>query len=163
MAKFLVTAMKADVEEISSSSEFLDVPNWHWAVKYVNAAQKNELIKGDGDGNFRPDDTVNYGEALTMVVRMLGYDIDVEGTGVWPNNYIDRAKELGLIENVESFTNTQGANRGSIAQIIYNAINKVHTKDEYPLIKLVNKVFDMVNNKENAKYLYNDERNSLKA
>lgn len=163
MAKFLVTAMKADVEEISSSSEFLDVPNWHWAVKYVNAAQKNELIKGDGDGNFRPDDTVNYGEALTMVVRMLGYDIDVEGTGIWPNNYIDRAKELGLIENVESFTNTQGANRGSIAQIIYNAINKVHTKDEYPLIKLVNKVFDMVNNKENAKYLYNDERNSLKA
>ena len=162
MAKFLVTTMKADIENVSSSSEFLDVPNWHWAVKYINAAQKNELIKGDGDGNFRPDDTVSYGEAFTMVVRMLGYDVDIEGTGVWPNNYIDRAKELNLTDNVESFTNAQGANRGSIAQIIYNAINKVYTKEEYPLISLVNKAFDMINNPQSANDLYANDKNSLK-
>ncbi len=163
MAKFLVVTMGEDVSGASNETNFLDVPDWHWAKGYINIAQAKQLIKGDGDGNFRPDDTVNYGEVLTMVVRMLGYDVDVEGEGVWPNNYISRAKELKLVDNVESFTNTQGANRGSVAQVIYNAINNVYTKEEYPLVNLLDKVFELVENPNTMKDNLQYDKNTVKA
>lgn len=163
MAKFLVVTMGENVEVVSNASEFIDVPSWHWAIKYINIAQQKQLIKGDGDGNFRPDDTVNYGEALTMVVRMLGYDVDIEGEGVWPNNYIDRAKELKLTDNVENFINEQGANRGSVAQIIYNAINNVYKNEGYPLVELFNKYIDIIEDPNSLKHILKYDKNTIKA
>ncbi|MFA7167195.1 MAG: S-layer homology domain-containing protein, partial [Desulfoplanes sp.] len=125
MAKLLVVSLGLDVgaSVLQGKSSFDDVPTTHWATGYIAVAVQYGLIKGDGDGNFRPDDTVNYAEAATMVLRALGYDRVVDKTGVWPTNYLNKANELKIFDEVGSFTGANGATRGTVAQMMWNMMN----------------------------------------
>ena len=50
------------------------------------------LIKGYPDGTFKPANQVSYAEAITMLVRALGYK-DEFLSGQWPANYLAKAGE----------------------------------------------------------------------
>ena len=67
---------------------FPDVKPSHWAAAYINMAAKGKnIIAGYADGLFHPDRTVTVGQAVTILLRMLGYkDEDVGGvcrTATW--------------------------------------------------------------------------------
>ena len=63
---------------------FPDVKPSHWAAGYVNMAAKGkDIIAGYPDGRFYPDRTVTVGQAVTILLRLLGYQEDKIG-GVWP-------------------------------------------------------------------------------
>lgn len=100
-------------------SEFSDIDvdpvnKYFGALSY--ASQKN-IIEGYGDGTFGPQDHINYQNALTMVVRTLGYtNLD------WPWGYIEQAVKLGLTDGIEGVAYTDDLTRGEVAQIIYNAL-----------------------------------------
>lgn len=126
MAKLLVVALglEAGASLLEGTSSFDDVPTTHWATGYIAVAVQYGLIKGDGDGNFRPDDTVNYAEVATMALRALGYDRVVDKNGQWPTNYLNKANELKIFDDiVESFVGTDGATRGTVAQMLWNMLN----------------------------------------
>ncbi|MBE5821948.1 MAG: S-layer homology domain-containing protein [Clostridiales bacterium] len=125
MAKLLVVALDLDAgaDILTGESEFADVDANHWAIGFINVATSYGLIKGDGDGNFRPDDTVNYAEAATMALRALNYTSVVEKAGVWPTNYLNKANELRLFKDVAEFKASEGAKRGEVAQILWNMLN----------------------------------------
>ncbi len=147
MAKLLVETSGVDIKNIDGSkSIFKDVLTSHWAIKYINVAASQGLIKGDGNGTFRPDDTINYAETVTMVIRMSGYDVNVEGLGNWPDNYIGKAKELNLFNDMTAEQSDSLANRGAVAQILYNNVKQVNTNPEYPIIKAYDKLMLLVNN-----------------
>ena len=100
-------------------SEFSDIDvdpvnNYYGALSFAN--QKG-IIEGYGNGKFGPTDSITYQNALTMVVRTLGY------TGLdWPWGYIQKAVELGLTDGITDVAYTQELTRGEVAQIIYNAL-----------------------------------------
>lgn len=100
-------------------SEFSDIDvdpvnKYFGALSY--ASQKG-IIEGYGDGTFGPQDHINYQNALTMVVRTLGYtNLD------WPWGYIEQAVKLGLTDGIEGVAYTDDLTRGEVAQIIYNAL-----------------------------------------
>ncbi len=100
-------------------SEFTDISEGavadYWgALSYAN--QKG-IIEGYGNGKFGPYDGITYQNALTMVVRTLGY------TGLdWPWGYIQKAVELGLTDGITDVAYTDELTRGETAQIIYNAM-----------------------------------------
>ncbi len=125
MAKLLVVALGLEQGAIllKGETQFADVDTNHWATGYINIAVAQGLIKGDGDGNFRPDADVNYAEAVTMSLRALGYGELIEKAGQWPANYLAKANTLELLKDVKLDGTTVGANRGSIAQIIWNMLN----------------------------------------
>ena len=85
---------------------FPDVPASHWASGYVNVASGQGLLVGFPDGNFRPEDQVTYAEALTMLVRSLGYQ-DEFLKGVWPGSHIAKAAEAGITSGV-NFADARG-------------------------------------------------------
>lgn len=60
------------------------------------------VVYGTPNGTFQADKAVSYGEACTMIVRLLGYkDSDEELQRVsWPNNYIQEASTLDLTEGI---------------------------------------------------------------
>ncbi len=124
MAKLLVVALGLDAGAslLEGETSFDDVDAGHWATGYIAVAVQYGLIKGDGDGNFRPDATVNYAEAATMVLRALGYDRVVDKAGQWPTNYLNKANELKVFEYVEAFKGTDGATRGTVAQMMWNML-----------------------------------------
>ena len=56
---------------------FPDVKPSHWAASYVNLAAKGaHVISGYPDGKFYPELTVTMGQAVTILLRVLGQQFD---------------------------------------------------------------------------------------
>ncbi|SCG81794.1 S-layer domain protein [Proteiniborus sp. DW1] len=89
-------AMEDEVEKFKKDSIFKDVKKDRWSAGYINIAVNQGLIVGRGDGTFAPSDKITHGEILTILVRLLGYDKTVDQSKKWPQNYVDKAKELGI-------------------------------------------------------------------
>ncbi len=104
-----------------ATSAYTDLAN-SGAIKVIGAlnfATKKGIIEGFGNGEFGPEEPVTYQDALTMVVRTLGF------TGLdWPWEYIEKAIDLGLTKDVaDGKSYTAPMTRGEVAQLIYNALS----------------------------------------
>lgn len=102
---------------------FPDVTAAHWALGYVNAAasapseSESPLIRGRGDGKFHPDDNVTFGEAVTILMRMLGYaDSDVGTGAAWYSGYLSAAAGLELTDGFDC-TGDRTITRGEAARL----------------------------------------------
>ena len=71
-------------------TRFSDVPGGGWAAPYINLACEEGLVAGYGDGRFGPDDPVTVGQAVTAVLRLLGYTAEEIGP-FWPGDYLNKA------------------------------------------------------------------------
>lgn len=98
---------------------FRDVAGGQWFTGWINLAYKYEFIKGDPSGHFRPNDTISYQEAITIILRLLGYE---NLPNHWPTNYLEKAEEIGLIQGV-----FQGAHlpapRGDVFVLLNRALD----------------------------------------
>ena len=112
---------EAQAAGAKASTQFADVPADHWAAGYVNIAVQAGVINGYGDGNFGPEALVQYQDAITMMVRALGYEPAIGSAG-YPTGYLTKAGELGLTTGVNG-SNGVAANRGAVAQIAFNALD----------------------------------------
>lgn len=140
--KLAVTALGVDdVSAFRSYTIFPDVKSSHWAAPYINAAvrhaelKKLSIIRGYADGNFGPDKTVNFGEACTMLLRMLAYTEEDVGP-FWPADYIAKAKSLGLTDDVSVTDSKTAVKRADAAQMLLNTLG-VKQKDGDLLLKKV--------------------------
>jgi len=105
------------------ATKFSDVAADYWASGYVNIATQQGIIAGYPDGKFGPEDKVTYAQALTIIVRMLGYAPAVEGRGTWPANYIAKAAQIGFSNGV-AFNGNDAATRGNIALFVDSSLTK---------------------------------------
>ncbi|MBR4295324.1 MAG: S-layer homology domain-containing protein [Clostridia bacterium] len=105
-------------ESYINDTTFTDIDNE--AAEYVGAiayAYEQGVVIGKSDIRFDPKGNVSYQDALTMVVRSLGY------TGLsYPNGYINKAMKLGLTAGISGVAYKDAAVRGVIATILYNAL-----------------------------------------
>ena len=117
-AKGLANAAK--VAE-GSPTGFTDVPANHWASGIIGTAAKTGVVNGIGEGLFAPSAPVKYEEAITMLVRALGYEASAQTKGGYPYGYLIVANEIGILDEVKG---TQGApaSRGIVAQMTDNAL-----------------------------------------
>ncbi len=122
MAKLMVQILGYGDLVAGAKSNFKDTQG-HWADAYIALAAGRGIVIGDGNGNFRPDATVTYNEVLTMVVRGLGYSDDSNEIKnmTWPTNFKVKAAELGITDGVKM--STSGADRGGVAQALFNALD----------------------------------------
>ena len=112
-----------DAVEDSASSDFYDVASDHWAKKYINFANKLKLVKGDGNGNFFPDNSVSIQDAAAVFVNVLGYSFKADEMGGYPvgNNIV--ASQLKLFEGIAYKDVTENLNRANAALMLYNVLN----------------------------------------
>ena len=103
-----------------SKTSFVDMGGYGWANSYIGFCEAKGIINGYGDGTFGPGRTVTVNEAITMVLRAIGYTSNSsELVGTWPSNYVTLGKRLGLYDDVATTTTIDRANA---AQVIYNAL-----------------------------------------
>lgn len=126
LAKMLVICLGQDqaAKIAKGSTQFPDVAAEHWASGYINVAAQGQVVIGNPDGTFRPDDEVSYAEAVTMVGRALGYKNVIDATGTWPTNYITKAAELQLLDDMKYDKDDveAGATRGNVAILLWNML-----------------------------------------
>lgn len=120
----LVTVWKAE----SNFTDFTDV-NVDQYIGAINYAADEEIIIGTTATTFEPDAGITYQDALTMVVRALGFGGKTMDAG-YPWKYINKANELGLGEGISDVAYTDVLTRGQTAQILYNAFFAVDADGE---------------------------------
>jgi hypothetical protein len=80
----------------STATAFYDVPFEHWAFRYIQTASALEIIRGNEDGYFRPDDEIFADEAVAVLVRALGYESFANSRGGFPTGYLIAADTAGI-------------------------------------------------------------------
>ena len=139
--KMTVEIMGRGDEEPAQRSRtiFTDVSSTHWARGYINLAASitvggsaggdgesstagTRLIMGVGDGSFQPDRVITCGEAVTILMRVLGYgDGDVAGGLNWYDGYMGLAGSAGLLDKL-NLTGASTISRGQAAILFYNLL-----------------------------------------
>jgi len=111
-AEFCVMVIRAmgreeDVSLHTARTIFRDVTAAHWARAYINLAASihvgsgtgTRLVSGVGTGQFKPDAPITYAQAVTILMRMLGYS-DQQAGAIWPNGYLNLAVSLGVTQGL---------------------------------------------------------------
>lgn len=82
---------------------FTDVKYDDWYYDYVVALYEAGLVEGMGDGTFAPAGELTWGQALKLLLVASGETEALAAEGEnWADGYVDLAKELGIIENVDA-------------------------------------------------------------
>jgi hypothetical protein len=103
-----------------SSTTFKDTSGYGWAVPYLAILQQRGIMKGDGYGNAMPGRTITPNEAVTMVLRAIGYTDNASVlVGQWPANYVALGQSQNLYAKV---ANDLQMNKASAAQMVYNVL-----------------------------------------
>ncbi len=116
-----VLGLDSAAEYAKGATMFSDVAADFWGAGYVNIAADQGVINGYPDGTFLAGNPVTYAEAVTILVRALGYGPLVDEKGTWPSNYIAKATELGITDDV-AFVGMAAAKRGDIAIMADNSL-----------------------------------------
>lgn len=121
-----------EARRYATQTIFSDVTSTHWARAYINYAASCtvggdgegssgvRLVSGVGDGRFQPDRNITMGEAVTILLRALGYSGKDAGA-VWPQGYLDLAASIGLTKGL-SIGAYDSISRAQAAQLFVNAL-----------------------------------------
>ncbi|MEE1013082.1 MAG: S-layer homology domain-containing protein [Clostridia bacterium] len=122
-----VAAIVCRIQGMNAASQtttpFADVPSSHWASGYVAQAAGQGIVNGYGDGNFGPDDNVLYEQVVKMLMETLGYNLFAADNGGYPTGYLTAAQRYKVLDGVVGGSTGVEANRGMVAQMVYNAID----------------------------------------
>ena len=121
-----------------SISPFYDVPYTNWSAPYVRVGVTNGLVSGYPDASFRPDNPVTFEEAVTIMLRVLGYS-DSDFGVAWPSGQIGMADNLDMTDNISNIQIGSEMTRGDVAVLVYNTLR---TKKKNSQTELVN-IFDI--------------------
>lgn len=127
---------------------FSDVPETEWYAKYVKEAYATGIVEGYKDGTFRPENPINFAEALKIVMEAI-FDVDslYEGgtsynpcsgirldsypsvsTSAWYWKYLHVSDELCILDfdssakiSTVDFNPSVKITRGDMAALLYRA------------------------------------------
>ncbi len=100
---------------------FSDVSSDRWSAKNIEKAFEYGLINGFEDGTFRPESYVTCGQAVTMLVRMLGGEEQAQRSGGYPQGYWSMGQKWNMFNGVHSSIEEK-AKRYVVAMLICNAL-----------------------------------------
>ena len=99
---------------------FTDLPGTSPYAPYVRIAVQNGWMNGYTDGSFRPDNAVTLEEAVTAILKLMGYKM-TDLSGSFPNAQLNKASELGLRNQLER-QQGEALNYEECAILFYNAL-----------------------------------------
>lgn len=90
--------------------DYSDIPEEY--VKTTDLLYDLEIMQGDGEGNFNPDNTLTRAEAAAIMVRLLGLEDDARQGETnfddvpenhWASGYVNIAEANGIINGVGDY------------------------------------------------------------
>lgn len=119
----------------NSLTIFPDVKHTSWFASYVNASvRKFQIIRGYPSGRFEPNRDITYGEAVTILLRMLGYETADIGA-MWPRDYVVKASVIGLTNGMKTLSAANAIPRGQAAILLRNLL-LLPKKDGTPFLSV---------------------------
>lgn len=116
---------------------FLDVTPTRWSFGAINVAFNKGIIKGMPNGNFEPEQNINFAQICSIVINSLGYQ-ESDLVGVWPYNYIGKAKILKLIDDI-NIDPKSSVNRANVAKILNRMLEtSIKSNEQTAFAKSIN-------------------------
>jgi len=118
----IMNMLALDIDE-NLSNRFSDVKEGAWYYNSINKVAELGYINGYAeDRTFRPANNITFAESCAIMINVLGYKPDSEE--VWPNNVINKAKELGITEGLkDTLEASYKMTRGEISVMLVNSMN----------------------------------------
>lgn len=116
----------------TTPTTFGDVPSTAWFYNDVTTLAKANIVNGRNDGLFHPNDPVNYGEALKLILLAAGYPQQTEGSGAaWAQNYLNLAIAQGILPGAAgNYSLSAAMNRTTIATVAAKALKLTPVTNE---------------------------------
>ena len=105
----------------TTSLQFNDVQKDFWGYSAIYKCVDKGYLLGNGDGTFRPNDPIKYEEVLTIMLRILNQDSNLQN---WPTDYINKANDL-LINKNTNYKQGDIITRANSFVIIHNCLQFV--------------------------------------
>ena len=105
------------------ANRFVDIKEGAWYYNAINKVAELGYINGyKEDNTFKPSNNITYAESCAIMVNILGYNDEL--IGVWPDNVINKAKELEILNGLEEREASYKMTRGEISVILVNSMSK---------------------------------------
>ena len=117
------------------NTPFEDVPSDSGYAEAIAYLSENGIMNGTDAALFSPNVYINYIDAVTVLVRMLGYKEMAEASGGYPNGYIKMATKEKIVSASADINGYLG--RDDMALLLENVIKakyldpEVFTSDGY--------------------------------
>lgn len=124
--------------KIKITLEFDDIEEAAWALKFITEMRVKAVVRGDGNGKFRPNDPVTREEAITMAIRLMGLEEqakaldpktiqlgfeDADKVSAWALGNVAIALQKGLLNaNDEELDPRKPASRLWVATLLVKAM-----------------------------------------
>ncbi|MBQ4340522.1 MAG: S-layer homology domain-containing protein [Firmicutes bacterium] len=123
IAKAIDPDVVAD-QDAAVVADFSDMAGYDWAAGAIGLMVDREIAKGYPDGTFKPGSDVSVAELITFTMRASGYEDEALQDDIWPYNFINAAKEIGLsVDDSGKDLQKTKATKEQAAVIIYEALD----------------------------------------
>lgn len=122
-AEFLkiVFAAKGSEGGAEGGDCFTDVPHGAWFAPYVCTAKRRNIALGYPDGSFKPEQEVNWAEAIALITRAYGWDIDQRDGVRWYEPFVDALDRRDVLAE-HSYVPWKPLTRERAADLVYRMI-----------------------------------------
>lgn len=91
-----------DLHASAGRTDFRDVNSDDWFYDAVYWMADSGILRGYGDGTFRPNAPVSANEAVKILITVLGYGDAAEEAGGYPQGYLSIANKSRLTRGVDT-------------------------------------------------------------
>lgn len=122
LAQKLLSVLSAADETWNGTLPFWDVPSKHANYAAIGQCVSYGILNGYGGTSFRPEQICTTGEAVTALMRVLGYRDIAEKKGGYAAGYIGQAQACGLLKGISSEMVGQTCTDWIFAKLVYNML-----------------------------------------
>ena len=101
---------------------YSDVSEDDWYYNYVIALSQSGIFSGFEDGTFKPDDNVTCGQALKLILRAVGFDVQPQTGGHWASGYMTLAEQKGIADDESLADLDTDIDRQTVAELAAKSI-----------------------------------------
>lgn len=80
-----------------TGSCFSDVPEDSWFAPFVCAAKRRDIVNGYSDGTFKPEQAVNFAEAIKIMLRTYGRQVTEKTGEDWFEPFADELDDDDIL------------------------------------------------------------------
>jgi len=131
LSMILPTGLVSQTKVFASTPiHFTDVKETDWFYKDVMELTRRGLISGYSDNTFKPSAQIRVDEFIKILVSAIDENIKPSQSNYWADSYINKAKELGIVQDGEFTNYTRYITRGEIARMIVRAGTGTSAKEK---------------------------------
>lgn len=108
-------------ESVSKVKYFYDVTEETALSSYINAAYEAGIMKGHENGLFVPEDNITYAQAVTCIMRVLGYSEIADFNGGYVKGFMEQAAEGKIFELKKG--NDEVLTHNEMQSLLYDALS----------------------------------------